>query len=678
MDQRTDIVRTNPALALRLLIRTLLEGQNPELPASAFVPVYARRLRHARVLWVNWPFLRTLGFDLGGVGLTPAIERVLLQAFAYRIPAEDDDASTFIGAPRRFRADRYGGDGVAPNTGSGRAAAMGRIQLKGIGTTPLASPETPVEHRHGSLHLGAALREAAWSELNHLETPHGSNRVLAIIDVGSTFTLPDGRRRRRALLVRLLPLRPAHFMLNPHSRLGPAEHRRLQQHLARALPVPGDQATRPLGERIRLGFLELAARSARQHATLMARRAPHGALSSSNLELDAKLLDFETQSTQPGHGATLAIRGSVYRSDSAASLGRMLRDLAFAAALGLPEALSRAVPSAEELDAKLTESHAQALLHELLGLCGFPVFLLSLAPASAAYLKLATRIHELAFETGDPIVIERGVPAWTGTYDVGALLVSLARVWRKGMTAAAHALGSAGANPQVLALLEAYIELRGELEQAASAHGLSGAELDELIVRVASVRNEKRPALYLPQLQKKTARILIDYVREQAPALVEQRVEGLIEDNRRFFEESPEHCVIREWSDRRTGARVRYAYLPRIGYILELLAPLHGTSVGFFGPELALPQDAALQASVRLTTAAGTTSRQRFTLTRWGAGVRLVIGLDAEVVRFGVRLESASRGGPHTWFEPLPASYFRGVTQVQRDTKLPAPIAAQA
>ena len=39
-------------------------------------------------------------------------------------------------------ADRYGGAGIGHNGGSGRNAVVGDLQIKGVGRTPLVSPET--------------------------------------------------------------------------------------------------------------------------------------------------------------------------------------------------------------------------------------------------------------------------------------------------------------------------------------------------------------------------------------------------------------------------------------------------------------------------------------------------------------------------------------------------------
>lgn len=661
-----------PIASLKEVVNALLRGHARALPPSAFVPVRARRLRNARVVWINWPLLRELGADVGRIGLTPQVERVFLHAFAYRIQSEGDDPAAFVGPAKVFHADRYGGDGVAPNTGSGRAAAIGLTQIKGIGTTPLVDPATPHEHRHGNLYLGDALREAAWGELNHLETPHGSNRVLAVIDVGSAFALADGRLRRRGLLIRALPLRPAHFILNFYAKPEPTEFRRLQRQLARVLA--GESAL-PAGQRIRSGLLQLAQRSAQQHATLMAYRAPHGAMSSSNIELSGKLLDFETQSTQPGHGPTLAVPGSMYRSDSVTSLSTMLRSLAFSATLGLPKSLSRAVPSHAELVSTLVAAHGQALLVQLMTLCGFPEFLLGLRPPTPCYVRLATCIQELACEGGEPTAIERGVPAWTGTYDIGNLLFCLACLHRQGVHVAKRALAEARGDGKLTSLIESYVAFRAELDEAASSQGVAPQVLDELVLRVAAVRNAKRPALYLPQLQRKNALILAQYLGKNDAAIVSRQIEGLIDGNRRFFADSSEQCVIREWSDRVSGARVCYSFIPHKGYLLEVMAPVQQGLVHFFGQQLALASAAVATASVRLGRPGKRGVRQRFEMSRAGGALRLGVWLEPEVVRFAVRLEASAQATVPLFFDPLPRAYFNGVRRIQRGRVLRQPIA---
>jgi hypothetical protein len=672
---------------LKRVLSKLLDGIPSHLPSGAFVPVYARRLRHARVVWVNWPLLRELGADVdphGLVaerepqGLSPDVEQILLRAFAWRIPDEEGDTSTFVGRPRAFYADRYGGDGVAPNMGSGRAASAGLIQIKGIGMTPLVHPSTPFEHRHGSLSLGDALREAAWSELNHAEAPHGSNRVLAIVDAATSYTLPDGRVRRRGLLVRLSPVRPAHFIPNMHSRQSGQEFRELQRHLARSLPLPRRARAFVPTTRLRFGLLELAGRAGEQHAALMAHRAPHGALSSSNLELSGRLLDFETQSTQPGHGSTLAIRGSAYRSDSASSLNEMLRSLAFSAALGLPERLAQAVPSQRELQDALVHAHGQMLMHRMMALCGFPEFLLALGASSAGYAALANRIHDVAFEPAEPTLIERGVPAWTGRYDVGAVLYCLACLRRKGLLEAKRLLLRPRSPEKLVELVQEYFTFREELDELASARGYSTQQLDELIIRLACVRNAKRPNLYLPQLQKRNALILQRYVASGSSALLQCRIDDLIEGNRRFFPDAPTRCVLRHWQDRVGGAQVTYSFVPHRGYVLELTAPAVRGHARFFGHRASVANRGTLPVSVRLGARGGKAAPRRFELALdSGGNLRLALLLDPDLVRFAVCLDpERSRNSSHVVFEPLPRMYLQGVRQIERHERLAQKVSA--
>ncbi|MFT3924304.1 MAG: hypothetical protein QM778_17340 [Myxococcales bacterium] len=566
-------------------------------PPEAFVPVLARRMRDARLLWVNWSLLRDLELGLPSDGITPELEHIFLEAFAYRIPDDQDEPGMFIGEARAFYADRYGGEGIGANRGSGRAAALGSLQIKGIGTTSLADHGSPHDHRHGGLFLGDAMREAVWGELNQAEAPHGANRVLAILDCGTSMLLPDGRSKRRALLLRPFPVRPAHFMLNPYSRQDADSLRSLQQCIMAALPRNTPEPA-SCEEALREGFLQFADRLAEQQAALLVRRAPHGALSSSNVETSGRLLDFETQSTQPNHGSTIAVRGSPFRSDSPANLSDMLRNLAHCTALGLSPRLAAAIPEREELEQRVKRKYAQAVIRGLLRLCGFPQFWLARCTPSKFYGQLGLHLHQVAFDGTSPILIERRMPRWTGTYDLGGILCLLARLWPRGREALNQVLLGGAQDERIRDLIDAYARYREELDARATNSEIERAELQELTFRLAVIRNEKRPELYLPQLLRRHVPLLRQYAESGDRALISDRIEGLIASNRRHFEDSAELCVLRSWDDRSSGLRIRYLFEPGQGYAIDVAVPHEFSGVSAFGQRLSLERGGELAVSV--------------------------------------------------------------------------------
>ena len=103
-------------------------------------------------------------------------------------------------------ADRYGGDGVSPALGSGRAGFLpeANLYIKGLGFTPLFrhNDKDDFVHSHGGVHLEDCMSEAIFGEVDHNLFELGASRIVAIIDQGKFVTEPSGRRRHIALAVR--------------------------------------------------------------------------------------------------------------------------------------------------------------------------------------------------------------------------------------------------------------------------------------------------------------------------------------------------------------------------------------------------------------------------------------------------------------------------------------------
>jgi hypothetical protein len=158
-----------------------------------------------KVIWCN--------FDLARV--TPEFHARLLAALSLRAVApgevfENQETITMY-------ADRYGGEGVRPALGGGRAGflPLGNLYVKGVGLTPLFKHDDPDDfaHSHGGVHLDDCLTEAVFGEVNHNLFAQGSARVLVIIDQGKHVSTPAGRRTPVAVVVRAgAQLRPGHLL----------------------------------------------------------------------------------------------------------------------------------------------------------------------------------------------------------------------------------------------------------------------------------------------------------------------------------------------------------------------------------------------------------------------------------------------------------------------------------
>ena len=247
------------------------------------------------ILWCNFDLLRELGFSVPASNqLTPALNQELLATLSLRSCTEVNGHQTVT-----LFADKYGGEGVTPALGAGRAGFLpqGNLYVKGLGFTPLFrhNDKDDFVHSHGGVHLEDCLSEAVFGEVNHNLFTLGANRIVAIIDQGKHVTQPSGKRRHIALAIRAgAQLRPGHLL---------AKRARGSQSPLEMF-VSMTRATKQLV--LRAGLPDVAATMLRvvdDHALTAADsfrwRLIHGALSPSNMDISGAMLDLATQSTQP-------------------------------------------------------------------------------------------------------------------------------------------------------------------------------------------------------------------------------------------------------------------------------------------------------------------------------------------------------------------------------------------
>ena len=252
------------------------------------------------VVWCNFELARELGFDVPRTNqLTPAFAEQLLEKLSLRAltPGEEIASDEVV----RLYADRYGGDGVTPALGAGRAGFLreANLYIKGLGFTPLFrhNDKDDFVHSHGGVHFDDCLSEAIFGEVDHNLFELGASRILAIIDQGKFVTEPSGRERPIALAVRTgAQLRPGHLLAKRvRGARSPVE-----------MFISITSATGQLVVRPDSGLPDLAATMLRivdDHARTAADsfrwRTIHGAISPSNMDMSGAMLDLPTQSTQP-------------------------------------------------------------------------------------------------------------------------------------------------------------------------------------------------------------------------------------------------------------------------------------------------------------------------------------------------------------------------------------------
>src|ERR1043165_6419773 len=264
-----------------------------------FAEFPARRVP-GKVFWCNFELARQLGFDVPRSNqLTREFEEELIAKLSLRAltPGEEVRANQIV----TLYADRYGGDGVTPALGAGRAGFLrdANLYIKGLGFTPLFrhNDKEDFVHSHGGVHFEDCLAEAIFGEVDHNLFELGASRIVAIIDQGKFVTEPSGRRRPVAIAVRAgTQLRPGHLLAKRvRGSRSPVE-------MFTSIASATGQLVRQTGSRwpdLAATMLCIVDDHARTAAESFRWRMIHGAISPSNMDLSGAMLDLPTQSTQP-------------------------------------------------------------------------------------------------------------------------------------------------------------------------------------------------------------------------------------------------------------------------------------------------------------------------------------------------------------------------------------------
>lgn len=346
------------------------------LPATSLVACPANRLSAPDVLWTNQD--AALGIDLPG--------------HSYCTPLGDEPASTYRSESKTFYAERYGGEGVGHNGGGVRCAALGNVQVKGFGRTPLYGQRTDFWHRHGGASVHEAVREALWGEVCQIALPFGGIRTHGIVLTGSSIKFNSWFGERvapRALIIREGALRPAHYMqavfFDPTSEFRHTELSdscRTREAVARLTNGLGHALRRSAEDKSNLNelLMLMLRRFAEQYSAARMRKLFHGTLNCSNICLDGRWIDFGTITTVSDYGRIFVVDETYDQTRQHLQLARTLENLAVYHNKFLP-------PGADRIDGRaLLEAFDASLVHfgalDLLRLTGVPEAALAMYDSS--------------------------------------------------------------------------------------------------------------------------------------------------------------------------------------------------------------------------------------------------------------------------------------------------------
>jgi hypothetical protein len=307
------------------------------LPTLSFAEFKAWKLRGCEISWINSDLVNELGISMAQA------EKEILVNYAYVSEDYTESKRLKLSDSKTFLADRYGSRYEACNGGSARCGSNGNYQIKGIGRNPLVAGNIDYNHSHGKMCLSEAINEAVWGEVCHQHLPLGAIRTLAIIKtnvmVKSSYGKGDLILQPCALAIRQVSVRPAHFERavffwpQPEFKaLRDNDYLRVQHtisYIDRAFNVTAEDKARFGSHTLKCALLCFAERIARQIGVSRIKGIPHGSLTSSNISLDGRFLDFGTISAVPDFANYVLAGGQGGVWDDHLLIAQWIRHLSF-------------------------------------------------------------------------------------------------------------------------------------------------------------------------------------------------------------------------------------------------------------------------------------------------------------------------------------------------------------
>ena len=493
-------------------VKGLPSHWNQEISADQYVPVEAHFLVHAKVLWVNHALMREKSYSVNA--------QDILKAWAWSIPSKNDSVSIFSEEKKTFYASRYGGEGISVNEGDGRAAIAGNFQIKGIGRTPLAKKSEDGDHANGKAELEEAMREAFWGEINQAELPYGGNRILAIIDRGTTTIQENGTRERDVLIVRENPLRPAHFLNSQDDSLVN------KNGLLRGLSPEVNQAKISKEKKIEARLAEFIKRIAQQYATAYARQIYHGATSQSNIDLSGRFLDYGTQTGQTGHGK-LQILEHVEAAGENEEIKRVFIDHFAAQFLLNNKKNTRAMATRKRNEWRdlYDETYLSTLRSEFLIRLGVLPEIIKQMENSAEAIALADRLIQIAKTGAVSYIGKYEVPENVTKYNLGKVIMALVSPQTLDKNEILQSLKLAQSD---LSWRNRLADLYIAFQEKAIASG--STNLLKVYEQAAQI-NRPRPRAYRWLAMKRNYKVIEQYMLSKDSSIIQNEIDSSIRES---------------------------------------------------------------------------------------------------------------------------------------------------
>ena len=507
--------------------------------ADGYVAVTLKKLAHPTLLYIDLDWLRSKGFEVPKEGLTPEFEQKLLDVLGWAGQLIGEPDSAFKSESHEAFADRYGGFGLGNgkdgNGGSGRAASEGLLQGKGLTRSTLVNPKIDIYHSSGSAVASEGIMETLASQVADHELPSGANRVVALIATGTETSNNGGHSTEpRVLIFREDPIRPAHFVINEANDHLPAEQRRVKwmnQQLADLLPQKPGATFTSQADRMSKGLVEFFDRLGDGQAYSYARGLHHGAFTPSNLELDGKAIDFGSYIQYLGYPKASRVYWIGPFGDNT-MVYRFIREFLQNVKANVPAEQKSAVMDPETGVQLFAQIYSTRLNLQMAALAGFPQeYLEKLTPGQLSDLgKTLLRIAQAGNE--QRIDASHGNPGKTGTYDIPKILSAMSSQLVSGasvddlLKGVLQSASTAGLSDVRLRgqLVNAYVAVLKQVEQAATADGVAVASLRRYVQLATELRNRKITEImrgdsfwekYYPMIQKLSETNNASEIRQQ-------------------------------------------------------------------------------------------------------------------------------------------------------------------
>lgn len=543
-----------------------------EIGEHSFVPVELERLAHAKVWYVDYAWHRAQGIDVPRDGLrSKEFREQILNAYAWQSRTETDTAENFTGEKKTAYADYYGGEGAGSNHGSGRAAAFGRVQIKGVKTS--MAKDTDPWHSNGAVQSIEAVDEAIWGQLLDGEFQQGSNRIVAVILTGTYGKMESGQVFPRALIVREMAVRPAHYMLSPARQYwstpgdGPKDTERVKKSLTgllSSLPYPDHFQTNDLAEKARVGFLTLIDLEAHAQAEYISHRLFFGSYSPSNMEITGRRLDLGDHTAQDGYTPIYRVEHlSETPFGEIGYFSKLFNEMRKSLMKTLDSSISAQLPTAHEVEVEFKTRFEFHRAVEFVRLTGVPDEILVLMQHDPSVQNLGSAINELTRVGHPEKPVFTNPDGWQNTslYDVNAMLSALAGVRAADAPSALDIVSRFVSDRELAASFASKYAGFIASAQKTSAGKISNAALATFMKEAAVRRNINRPDLVRGHRRWKELWNTTDHAiaaGENEPTLIQDYIESRVANNLSDVKDAaPYTVVISEKDDTAAGVSVR-------------------------------------------------------------------------------------------------------------------------